>query len=166
MEKKLIGFTTSDGKKHLGFYTPVTNPCGEHWEEESFVELYTSVSGKEYRNVIEKFHVNPIKCYYWDEEKGSKELLPAPALPKPSTSAETLANFYRFFSKDYQDSLITDDKGSRIALLKMIQEWLILNTKGAKGGYVDKEFVIHSEEKIQVNSDVASSIPEYIRIEQ
>ena len=159
MEKKLIGFTTSDGKKHLGFYTPVPNPCGDCWEENSVVEIYTDEFGCEYNNVINQFHVDPIECYYWDNQMGDKQLLPAPALSKPTTHMERTASI---FSED----IITNDRGVCMGRLREIREWLTLNTRGAKEVYIDKEFVIHSKEKIQVNSDAAGSIPEFIHFGQ
>ena len=63
MEKKLIGFTTSDGKKHLGFYTPVPNLCGDCWEENSVVEIYTDEFGNEYKDVVEEVPVSTFPLY-------------------------------------------------------------------------------------------------------
>lgn len=151
---KLIGFTTSNGEKHLGYYTTIVNPCGDINDSDCIVVLYTDEYGNEYRDVIEEYDVEPITCYYWDKEKGEKQLLPA---PKPTTLAERTAHL---FSED----LITEDKSVRTAYLQMIRKWLILNTKGTKEIFIDKDFVIHSEERIEVNSNVINSIPDYIRI--
>ena len=71
MEKHLIGFVTKDGNKHLGYYTPIVNPCADYWEPDSIVEMYTDEHGNEFKDVEEEVPVNTFPLYSWDNESGN-----------------------------------------------------------------------------------------------
>ena len=155
MDKHLIGFITEDGNKHLGYYTPIVNPCADYWEPDSIVKMYADEGGNEFKDVIEEIPISTFPIYYWDKESGDYQLLPAPA---PSTLSEGMASL---FSKD----LITEDKSIRRAYLRMIREWLFINTKCSQPVYIDKNYVIRSEGEIVINADALSQIPDYIIIQ-
>lgn len=154
MEKRLIGFVTKNGNKHLGYYTPIVNPCADYWEPDSIVEMYTDEHGNEYKDVVEEVPVSIFPLYSWDIESGGYQLLPA---PHPTTLVERMAHL---FSED----LITEDRSIRRAYLWMIREWLYLNAKCSQSLFIDKDYNIHSDGEIVLNSDVAQSIPNYISI--
>lgn len=154
MDKHLIGFITENGDKHLGYYTPIVNPCADYWESDSIIRMYTDEFGNEYKDVIEEFPVCEIPLYSWDEQSNSYQLLPPPA---PSTLSERMAHL---FSKD----LITEEKSIRLGYLWKIREWLYLNAKCSQPVYIDKDFIIHSDGEIVLKSDIAQSKPNYITI--
>ena len=159
MTHNLIGFITSDGSKHLGYYTPIVNPCGD-WQPDSpnqseSVEMYTDEYGNEYQDVKATFDVCAVSFYYWDFEQDRYEILPAPT---KNTLAERTAHL---FSAD----LVTNDKEVIRAYLWTIREWLLLNAEITMPVYIDKELAIHSEGKISIHADAADMIPQYIKIE-
>lgn len=155
MDKHLIGFITKKGNKHLGYYTPIVNPCADHWEPNCIVKMYTDESGNEFKDVKEDFPICEIPLYVWDEQSDSYQLLSAPT---PSTLAERMSSL---FSED----LVTEDKSLRKARLWMIREWLYINTKCSQPVYIDKDNVIRSEGEIVINADALSQIPDYIIIQ-
>lgn len=152
MEKNLIGFVTKNGNKHLGYYTPIVNPCADYWEPNSIVELYTDEYGNEYKDVIEEIPANSFPLYFWDKKSGDYQLLPA---PHPTTLAERMAHL---FSED----LITEDKSIRRAYLWMIREWLYLNANCSQPVFIDKDFIIHSYGAIFFHPNSAKDLPDYI----
>ncbi len=154
MEKHLIGFVTKDGNKHLGYYTPIVNPCADYWEPNSIVEMYTDEHGNVYKDVVEEVPVSIFPLYSWNKESDDYQLLPT---PHPTTLAERMAHL---FSED----LITEDKSIRMAYLWMIREWLYLNANCLQPVFIDKDFTIYSDGEIVINPDVAHSIPNYISI--
>lgn len=155
MDKHLIGFITENGNKHLGYYTPIVNPCADHREPDCIIKMYTEESGQEYRDVKEEFVVSEIPLYSWDEQSNSYQLLPPPA---PSTLSERMASL---FSED----LITEEKSLRMARLWIIREWLFINTNCSQPVYIDKDYIIRSEGEIVINADALSQIPDYITIQ-
>ncbi len=155
MDKHLIGFITENGDKHLGYYTPIVNPCADYWEPDSIIRMYTDEFGNEYKDVIEEFPVCEIPLYSWDEQSNSYQLLPPPA---PSTLSERMASL---FSED----LITEEKSLRMVRLWKIREWLFINTNWSQPVYIDKDYIIRSEGEIVINADALSQIPDYITIQ-
>ena len=138
MEKHLIGFVTKNGNKHLGYYTPLVNPCADYWEPDSIVEMYTDEHGNVYKDVVKEVPVSIFPLYSRDNESEDYQLLPT---PHPTTLAERMAHL---FSED----LITEDKSVRMAYLWMIREWLYLNANCSQSVYIDKDFTIHSKGRI------------------
>ncbi|MBO4434271.1 MAG: hypothetical protein J5769_02315 [Bacteroidales bacterium] len=154
MEKHLIGFVTKNGSKHLGYYTPIINPCADYREADSIVKMYTDEYGKEYKDVKEEVHVNIFPLYFCDKESEDYKLLPA---PHTTTIAERMAHL---FSED----LITEDNSIRMTYLWMIREWLYLNADCSQPVFIDKDYTIHSEGFIKIKDDVKEHIPDYINI--
>lgn len=156
-----VGFLTSDGRKHLG-YRISSADIGEPWEYGPSVYgyYYFEEGGDRYappfNDIKEAFPVTIVDFYYWDEEENDYLRL--------SERYETVLEerTASLFAKD----LITNDKGSRIALCQMIREWLLLNAKCSKPVYIDKDFSIYSEGPIEFKSDIKEPIPEYITIKK
>ena len=138
MEKHLIGFVTKNGNKHLGYYTPLVNPCADYWGPDSIVEMYTDEHGNVYKDVVKEVPVSIFPLYSRDNESEDYQLLPT---PHPTTLAERMAHL---FSED----LITEDKSVRMAYLWMIREWLYLNANCSQSVHIDKDFTIHSKGRI------------------
>ena len=63
MDKHLIGIITENGDKHLGYYTPLVNPCADYWEPDSIIRMYTDEFGHDYKDVIEEFPVREIPLH-------------------------------------------------------------------------------------------------------
>ena len=148
MEKHLIGFITKNGSTHLGYYTPIINPCADYREADSIVKMYTDEHGNEFKDVIEEIPISTFPIYYWDKESGDYQLLPA---PHPTTLAES-------------EDLITEDKSIRLAYLWMIREWLYLNANCSQSVFIDRDFTIHSKGRIVLRSNATKLIPDYIHI--
>ncbi len=155
----LLGFITSDGEKHLGFYTPIVNPCGDYSNPDDYRKLYTDVHGIEYDNVTGECRISEVSCFYWDELENGYKPLPAFApLRRMSYAEKAFESVKGLFAKD----LITSSPLPAIAA--RIREWLILNAQCEAPVYVDKAGQIHSEGKIVFNDDVAQNIPEFMKI--
>lgn len=158
----LIGFTTSDGSKHLGYRLSSAN-LGENWK------LGPSVHGYYYfdedpnqRNPIsdvqEVFRVDGVDFFYWDSETNDFKLLTAPEEYKDDP--------LRILSAEYREWLIKGTKSSEMALYRKIREWLLLNAKCTKPVYIDKQFIIRSEGTIDINPEELDRVPDYIHFEK
>lgn len=155
--RTLVGFETSDGKRHLGYYDPIVNPCGDYREPNSVVERYIDEYGNEYCNVKLEFPVEAADFYYWDAEKDDYQLLVAP-------QKDNSDNSLKITSQAYQEWLIKDIKGTEITFFRMIREWLVLNAKCPSPVFMDKDYVIHCDSEIEINPDAIQHIPDYIKI--
>lgn len=149
---KLVGFVDDKEKKHLGYYSPIVNPCGDYNDPNSYIEAYKDEYRKEYRNVKGVFPIDVVDFYYWDLKKNDRQILPALV---ETTLEERTASL---FAKD----LITNDTAARMAYLQMIREWILLNSKCSAPVFIDKEYDIHSDGDIAINPDV-TEIPDYIK---
>ncbi len=155
----LIGFVTNDGKKHLGFYSPIVNPCGDYNNPDDYQERYTDVYGTKYSKVKGKCEICEVDCFYWDEFKNEYIPMPAYLPPQEMTNEErTSKSVSGLFRKD----LITSSPLLQMA--SMIREWLFLNAHCSAPVYIDKGGKIHSEGEIVINNDALQSIPDYIDI--
>lgn len=155
----LVGFVTEDGKKHLGFYSPIVNPCGDYNNPDDFQERYTDVYGNEYAKVKGECEICEVDCFYWDELKNEYIPMPVHLLPQEMTNEEkTSKSVSGLFRKD----LITSSPLPQVA--SMIREWLFLNAHCNAPVYIDKGGKIHSEGEIVINNDALHSIPDYIDI--
>jgi len=155
----LVGFFTEDGKKHLGFYSPIVNPCGDYNNPDVFQERYTDVYGNEYAKVKGECEICEVDCFYWDELKNEYIPMPAYLPPKEMTDEDrTSKSVSGLFSKD----LITSSPLLQVA--SMIREWLYLNAHCNAPVYIDISGNIHSEGEIVINNDALQSVPDYISI--
>ena len=155
----LLGFITSDGEKHLGFYTPQVNPCGNHSDSNVYKRIYTDVHGIEYDNVTGKCSISEVSCFYWDEIENDYKPLPIITPHRKISYAEkALESMKGLFAKD----LITSSPLP--AMAARIQEWLFLNAQCEAPVYVDKIGKIHSDGKIEFNADIAQNVPAFINI--
>lgn len=159
-DKGLIGFTTKDGKKHVGWYAPIYNPYGDIGEPDSVVGLYKDIYGKEYQDVEGTFKVSPFNCYYEDPSKGEYCLLKYPFY---ENNASNPLNVCR---ESYMKSLIEDDEPAKNALRHMIREWLLINTICQSSVYIENDFSIRSAAPILINPDAKQSIPDHIKIKE
>ena len=75
--------------------------------------------------------------------------------PHPTTLAERMAHL---FSED----LITEDKSIRMEYLWMIREWLYLNINCSQPVYIDRDYTIHSNGRIDLSSSSDKIIPDFI----
>lgn len=158
MKKNLIGFTTSDGRKHLGYRLNI----GECWEfGPSVYGYYYFDEDPNQRNPIsdvkEVFPVEEVDFFYWDSESAKFQILPA---PQKENNFDALS----LFSAAYREWLIKDTKSVEMALYRMIREWLLLNANCTKPVYIHKDYSIHSEGSIVLSANAAKQIPEYIHI--
>lgn len=104
--RTLVGFETSDGKKHLGYFSPVVNPCGDYRDSDSYIEQYVDEYGTEYRDVTKVIPIEVVDIYYWYSESGEYKLLPSPQ------KASLQERMRGLFAKD----LITNDKDLRFCI--------------------------------------------------
>ena len=162
MKNNLIGFTTSDGRKHLGYRLSAEN-IGEPWE------FGPSVYGYYYfdedpnqinpiNDVKEVFPVEEVDFFYWDSKTNKYQILPPPQKEKKEDSL-------KLFSAEYQERLITETNSPEMALFRMIREWLLLNATCSKPVYIHKDYSIHSDGMITIKDDSAKQIPDYIQID-
>ncbi len=144
--EKLLGFITSDGKKHLGYYTPVVNPCGDYNNPEDYKDQYTDVEGKKYDNVIGRCEIYEVECFYWDEKENDYKPLPAFSLPKNDMCFEAVKERQKgLFSED----LLASGNETKLIALK-VRIWLFLNARCTAPVYVGKDWSIHSEGPIEI----------------
>ena len=158
-DKGLIGFTTQDGKKHVGWYAPIYNPCGDIGDPESVVELYKDIYGKEYKDVKGTFTVSPFCCFYKDHSNDEYCLLKYPIYEN-----EANENPLQLFDESYRKALIEDDEPARHALRQMIREWLLINAQCQSSVYIENDFSVRSDAPILIHPSAKNSIPEYIKI--
>ena len=160
MKKNLIGFTTSDGRKHLGYRLSTAN-IGEPWEFGPSVYGYyyfdEDQSGP-ISDVKEAFPVSEVDFYYWDSQTNKFQILPAPQKEKKEDAL-------RIFSAENRERLITETKSLEITLYRMIREWLLLNANCSQPVYIDKDYIIRSEGDIFINADALTQIPDFITIQ-
>ena len=152
MKQILIGFITNDGQKHLGYYTPVTNPCADYNEPDSTVEMYTDEYGNVHKQVSGSFPVNNVDFYYWDTQKNNYNLLEPPQ--KITLPEKTMG----LFAKD----IITSETPIVISKYRMIREWLLLNAECTEPIYLDRNFLIHTNGKVDIINE-KSPIPDFIQ---
>ena len=156
-----IGFTTNDVRKHLGYRVSAAN-IGETWEfcPSVYGYYYFEEGGDKYASPIsdikDVFPVTMVDFYYWDAEQNEYKPLLAP--PKTTLDERTAS----LFTKD----LITNDNSVRIAHARQIREWLLLNAHCSASVYIDKDFVIYSEEPITIKADLGEQVPDFIRIKK
>lgn len=155
----LTGFTTQDGKKHVGWYAPIYNPCGDIGDSESVVELYKDIYGNEYKGVKETFTVTPFCCFYKDHSNGEYCLLKYPIYEEEANN-----NPLRLFDESYMKALIEDDEPARHTRRQMIREWLLINAQCQSSVYIENDFSVRSGAPILIHPSAKDSIPEYIKI--
>lgn len=158
-DKGLIGFTTKDGKKHVGWYAPIYNPCGDIGDPESVVELYKDIYGKEYKDVKGTFTVSPFCCFYKAHSNDEYCLLKYPIYEN-----EANENPLRLSDESYRKALIEDDEPARHSLRQMIREWLLINAQCQSSVFIENDFSVRSDAPICINSDIKGSIPDFIKI--
>lgn len=152
MEIKRIGFITSDGKKHIGYYAPIVNPCGDILEENSFTQAYKDEYGVVFKDVVSEFQISDMEIYYWNTKKEGYVLYEN---PKESSIDEKTAVL---FSKD----IVSSDK----PCYDLIREWLIINTDCSSAVYIDKHFFIQTEGELHIAEEAVKDIPDYIKIKK
>lgn len=158
-KEKLLGFITRDGKKHLGYYTPLVNPCGDYNDPKDYQKRYTDVHGTEFADVIAECDICEVECYCWDEQENGYKPLPAYEPPKRrSYDMQAFERAKGLFRKD----LITSSP--RPALDRMIHEWLSLNAHCTAPVYIDQYGRVRSEGAIEIDKEAAQSIPGFIKI--
>ena len=154
-----VGFTTRDGRKHLGYRISATD-INEKWKlgPDVYGYYYFEESGDTYASPIsdikDVFPVTIVDFFYWDEERNDYLRL---SNPKTTTLKERTASL---FAKD----LITNEKDIRLALIHNIREWLLLNAICSDPVYIDKNFTIQSEGLIIIKEGIKEPIPDYIKI--
>ncbi len=161
MNQNLIGFTTSDGRKHLGYRLSTAN-IGEPWEFGPSINGYFYFDedpnlSNPVNDVKEVFPVESVNFYFWDSETNMFQIVPAPQKEKKDDAL-------RLFSAEYREWLIYETKSVEMALYRMIREWLLLNSNCTKPVYIHKDYSIHSEGLISIKGDSAKHIPDYIHI--
>ena len=95
-DKGLTGFTTKDGKKHVGWYDPIYNPSGDIGEPDAVIEQYIDIYGHTYRDVVGTFDVKPFYCFFWESSNGEYCLLKYPV-----NDISTDNNSLRLFDESY-----------------------------------------------------------------
>lgn len=154
-----IGFVTRDGKKHLGFYKPLVNPCGDNQSAEKCQKRYIDIYGNEYFDVTVECSICEVECFYWDELKNEYTPLPSITSPTPMGYEEkAMESMKGLFRQD----LITSNPLPQVA--SMIRDWLFLNAHCEAPIYIDKSGRIHSDGVIIINQDAAQSVPDYLEI--
>lgn len=157
-----IGFTTSDGGKHLGYRLSAAK-IGEPWEFGPSVYGFYYFDEEQDRlappinDIKDVFPVTVVDFYYWDAELNDYQRLSPSEEPSQESSLA-------IFSSEYREKLITDSKPAKMALFRTIRRWIILNAKCSKPVYINKDYTIHSEGEIVINADALSQIPDYIHI--
>ena len=154
-----VGFTTSDGKKHLGYRISAAN-IGEPWEygPSYYGFYYFDETDDKYAppvsDIIDVSPVSAVDFYYWDTEQNDYQ--PLHLSGKDGTEGS-------LFSSEYREKLSADSKPAEMERLRTIRRWILLNATCSMPVYIDKDLVIHSEGHIILNDDI-KEIPEYIRI--
>ena len=161
MKQNLIGFISSDGRKHLGYRLSAAN-LGETWEFGPGVYGYYYFDEdlnhiNPISDVVEVFPVSDVDFFYWDSETNKFQILPAP-------QKESNYNALNITSAAYREMLITETRSAKMCLFRMIREWLLLNATCSKPVYIHKDYSIHSEGTIVINDDSLRHIPDYIHI--